>query len=131
MPYLLDTDICIYAIAGNRPRLNQRIERAGRGVLISSIVLAELCFGSAKSERRTANWRELQDFLDRLQVADFGVDAARHYGEIRTHLERAATPIGGNDMLIAAHARSLGLTLVTNKRREFDRVPGLTVENWL
>ena len=131
MAYLLDADICIYAMAQTCPRLNQRIERAGRAVSISSIVLAELCFGFDRSERRAANWRRLTEFLRYVEVRDFDAKAARQYGEIRTHLERLGTPIGGNDMLIAAHARALDMTLVTNNRRAFDRVPDLAVENWL
>jgi tRNA(fMet)-specific endonuclease VapC len=90
-------------------------------------VLAELEFGMRKSARPEHNLKGLSLFVSRLQVLPFDTSAAEHFGQIRTDLERAGTL----DMLIAAHARSLGLTLVTNNRREFDRVPGLRVENWV
>jgi len=100
-------------------------------LFVSSISVGELLFGAAKSSRQLANRLAVEDFLSVLKVPDFDAAAAAHFGEIRAHLERAGTPCGPYDMLIGAHARSLGLTLVTNNRREFDRMPGLTVENWV
>jgi tRNA(fMet)-specific endonuclease VapC len=130
MAYMLDADICIYAISGRYPRVNERIERAGRAVCLSAIVAAELCSGAEKS-RRSSYRLEVERFLEHWEIRDFDESAARHYGSIRAELERAGTPIGSNDMLIAAHARSLDMTLVTNNMREFARVPSLKVENWL
>jgi tRNA(fMet)-specific endonuclease VapC len=130
MAYFLDADICIYAISGKYPRVNERIERAGRATCLSAIVVAELCSGAEKSNR-PAYRAEVDKFLLNLEVRDFDESAGRHYGEIRAHLERRGTPIGSNDMLIAAHARSLGMTMVTNNMREFARVPNLKLENWL
>ena len=128
---MLDTNICIYVIKGYPNRLRKRFEEAGEGIAISSITLCELRFGVSKSARPEANLSELQLFLGRLTILDFPVRAAAHYGEIRAHLERKGTPIGIHDLLIGAHARSEGLTLVTNNRRELDRIPGLLVENWV
>ena len=131
MAYFLDTNTCIVAITKSQPRLNQRIERAGLAATLSPIVLGELWTGVEKSARRAANELGLLRFIENLSIVDFDATAAQHYAEIRADLERAGTPIGSNDTLIAGHARSLGYTLVTNNRREFDRVPGLKVENWL
>ena len=75
--------------------------------------------------------QDIDEFTERLEVLDFSADAARHFGDIRAQLERAGKPVSSSDMLIGAHARSEGLTLVTNNRREFDRIPGLIVENWV
>jgi tRNA(fMet)-specific endonuclease VapC len=97
---------------------------------MSSIVLAELTFGVENSEYLDGNRRELDLFSARVAAVPFDATAAWHYGQIRAALRRAGTPVGPNDLLIGAHARSLGLTLVTNNRREFDRMPGLKVENW-
>lgn len=103
---------------------------AGR-LCISSITLAELFHGAEKSAKPEHNLRQVEDFVSRLEVLDYGTKAAAHYGDIRTNLERLGTPIGVNDLHIAAHARSEGLTLVTNNQREFERVEGLRLENWV
>ena len=129
--YMLDSDICIYLMADKYPSLNQRVAEAGSSLAISTVVLAELSFGVGNSVRREHNRRELAMLVERLQVLDFNASAAHHYGELRTHLQRMGTPVGPNDMLIGAHARSLDLTIVTNNRREFDRMPGLKIENWV
>jgi tRNA(fMet)-specific endonuclease VapC len=81
--------------------------------------------------RRTQNFEELRRFGEAVNVLSFDALAASHFGDIKAHLFRAGTPVGPFDILIGAHARSLGLTLVTNNRREFDRMPGLAVENWV
>lgn len=129
--YLLDTNICI-AVMKRRPQeLLERMNVAADVLAVSAITEAELHFGVAKSMRPQQNGLILANFLARLAVLPFGDTAPWHYGEIREFLERAGTPIGANDLLIAAHARSLGAVLVTNNRREFDRVPELTVEDWL
>jgi tRNA(fMet)-specific endonuclease VapC len=98
---------------------------------ISSITLSELLHGAEKSERIAANLAVVEDFCSRMEVLAYGPKACQHYGSIRAALERAGTPIGVNDLHIAAHARSEGLTLVTNNEREFVRVPALQMENWL
>jgi tRNA(fMet)-specific endonuclease VapC len=131
MPYLLDTDICIIAMSGRQPRLNQRIVRAGEGVSTSAIVLAELLYGVEKSQRQRSNLQQLEQFLAHLPVIEFDGEAARAYGSIRAHLERKGTPIGNNDMFIGAHARSRDFTLVTSNVREFERIPDLKIENWV
>jgi len=129
--YMLDSDIAVYVMTRRYASSDQRfLEAAGR-MSISSIAYAELRFGAEKSQRRDRSLEALAAFVAQVEVLPFDPDAAHHYGEIRAVLERSGTPIGGNDLLIAAHARALGVTLVTNNRREFDRVPGLSVENWL
>lgn len=134
MIWMLDTDILVYFI--NRKPGFERIARrmSGRSpgeVRLSAITLAELRFGIEKGEFRTEDGKTLEGLLELLQVDDFPGRAAQDYGEIRASLERSGRKIGPNDLLIAAHARSLGAVLVTNNEREFRRVPGLTVQNWL
>lgn len=129
--YMLDSDICIYVMKGRGAALVDRFNTLVGQICISSVCLAELCYGIEKSERRAENLRRLDELTARLEVEDFDAEAAAHYGEIRSTLERLGTPCGALDMMIGAHARSLGMTLVTNNRREFDRMPGLLVENWV
>ncbi len=129
--YLLDTNIVIYVIeqrpAEVLPTFNQNTGR----MAISSITLAELLHGAEKSSRMADNMKVIEDFTSRLEVLDYTPKAAQHYGSIRAALEKKGTPIGINDLHIAAHARSEGLVLVTNNSREFKHVPALEVENWL
>lgn len=130
MRYMLDTNICIYAIK-NHPASVLAALRANEagGIGISSITAAELCFGVEKSGS-AKNALALQHFLEPLEVADFDLAAARRYGSLRRELEQAGTPIGPLDTQIAAHALALGVTLVTNNLREFQRVAGLKLANW-
>ena len=128
--YMLDTNICIYVINQRDEALRQRFEEHAAEICISSITCAELCYGVANSGRVEENRRILDGFLHDLAILPFGVDATGHYGEIRHALRKRGRPIGANDLLIAAHARSLDATLVTNDREEFGRVPGLRVANW-
>ena len=132
MTYLLDTDICIY-IVNQRPRhVFERFARELFGSIgISSITVAELSCGMAKSQRPAKNLEVLEEFLYPLTLHDFGTEAARAYGNVRVRLERQGTPVGSNDLFIAAHALSLNATLVTNNIREFSCVPDLPVENWV
>ena len=131
MSHLLDTNICIYVIKRKPPVVLQRLARhALDEIAISSITVAELHFGVQKSQYPERNRRALEQFLLPLDVVAFDYAAAAIYGQIRATLERQGTPIGALDLLIAAHALSLGYTLVTNNEREFARVPGLKVENW-
>jgi len=129
--YMLDTNICIYVILNRPSGLRERFNELSEQLCISTITLAELHFGVEKSARVTQNRNIVEEFVARLEIQPFSVDAAAHYGQIRAALERAGRPVGLHDMLIGAHARSEGLTLVTNNRREFDRIPGLAVENWV
>jgi tRNA(fMet)-specific endonuclease VapC len=129
--YMLDTNICIYVILNRPAGLRERFNELSEQLCISTITLAELHFGVEKSARVTQNRNIVEEFVARLEIQPFSVDAAAHYGQIRAALERAGRPVGLHDMLIGAHARSEGLTLVTNNRREFDRIPGLVVENWV
>ncbi len=130
MKYMLDTDICIYLINKRPPKVLDRFHRNEVGDIgVSSVTVAELAYGVAKSgsERNRA---ALEGFLLPLEIADFDQKAAWKFGEVRSALERAGKPIGPYDMQIAAHALALGCTVVTNNQREFQRVPGLKVENW-
>jgi tRNA(fMet)-specific endonuclease VapC len=128
--YLLDTNIVIYVIK-RRPLQALEIfnQNAGR-MAISAITLAELQHGAEKSSNPTANLAVMEDLCSRLEVLPYGAKAAQHYGSIRAALEKLGQPIGVNDLHIAAHARSEGLTLVSNNLREFQRVPALQIENW-
>lgn len=134
MIWMLDTDILVHFI-NRRPgfeRIARRMSGRSPGeVRLSAITLAELRFGIEKGEFRSEDGKTLEGLLDLLQVDDFPGRAAQDYGEIRASLERSGRKIGPNDLLIAAHARRLGAALVTNNEREFRRVPGLTVQNWL
>jgi tRNA(fMet)-specific endonuclease VapC len=130
MRYMLDTDICIYAIKNRSDYLLTKLRaNAAAGIGISSITTAELHFGVAKT-RSEKNAKALDEFLASLEIADFDDAAAREYGTLREALERAGTPIGPLDTQIAAHARQLGVIFVTNNVREFVRVEGLRLENW-
>lgn len=131
LKFLLDTNIVIYVIK-RRPVevLGLFNENAGR-MGISAITLSELFHGAEKSTRVAHNLAVVEDFASRLEVLPYTARASQHYGAIRATLERAGRPIGVNDLHIAAHARSEGLTLVTNNLAEFERVPGLLTENWV
>jgi tRNA(fMet)-specific endonuclease VapC len=128
--YMLDTDICIYVIKNHPTELRRRFNRLAEQLCISSITLAELYYGAEKSARVLENVEAIDEFASRLDVLAFSSKASRHYGQIRTDLERAGTPVGVHDMLIGAHARAEGLIVVTNNLREFARMPGVRVENW-
>jgi tRNA(fMet)-specific endonuclease VapC len=128
--YMLDTDICIYVIRERSPRLAQRFNRYAEQLCISAITLGELLFGAEKSSRRVQNLEAIEAFTARLEVIDFTMRAAAHFGEIRAALETSGTPCGAYDLLIGAHARSVGLTVVTNNVREFARMPGVKTETW-
>ncbi len=131
LQFMLDTDICIYINKNHPPKLQERFNRLAEQLCISTITLGELYFGAEKSERRIENLQALERFIGRLSVLPFSIKAAEHYGQLRVEVQQAGKPIGGNDILIGAHARAEGLTLVTNNMREFGRMPGLRVENWI
>lgn len=131
MTYMLDTNICIYAMKNRPEQVLQRFRKElDTGICISSITLAELEYGMKHSSNPAKNERSLLKFLLPLSILPFGAAAASEYGEIRAYLQKRGTPIGPMDMLIAGHARAEDLILVTNNIREFERVPGLEVENW-
>lgn len=128
--YLLDTNICIYVIKERpRPMLESFNRHAGH-LAISAITLSNLLHGVEKSAAPERNLAAVENFCSRLDVLPYGPKASLPYGQIRAALERRGTPIGVNDLHIAAHARSEGLTLVSNNLREFERVEGLLLENW-
>lgn len=131
MKLLLDTNICIYIIKQQPATvLKHFLEYQIGDIGISSITLAELRFGVAKSNHREKNAKALDEFIIPLEVVSFDEAAAHVYGDIRATLEKAGTPIGSMDMLIAAHAVSLGIPLVTNNTREFSRVPSINLIDW-
>ncbi|MCC6360992.1 MAG: type II toxin-antitoxin system VapC family toxin [Phycisphaerales bacterium] len=132
MSVLLDTNICIEMIRGRAPEVVARLRRRKIGTVgISAITVAELICGVAKSTDPARNRVALAHFCAPLEICPFDHAAATSYGELRSTLERAGTPIGPLDTLIAAHAAALDVALVTNNEREFRRVSGLRVENWL
>lgn len=129
--YLLDTDICSYVIRRTHPQLLHRLRTTPiADVAISAITKAELLYGVEISPRRGADSAAVEGFLRHVQVLDFTGDAALDYAVIRASLRAAGQMIGANDLLIAAHARSQGLILVTNNMREFGRIERLALENW-
>lgn len=134
MKYLLDTNIVSYFLRGQFANLEQRIlDTEYDQVCISVITAGELAYGFARANpsRRLANLQaKLGALLLALPTRPLPADVAEHYGRTRSALERNGTPIGGNDLWLAAHALAENLILVTNNTREFERVPGLTVENW-
>lgn len=128
---MLDTNICIYIIKQKPPEVLKRfLEYQVGDIAISAITLAELRYGVAKSHYREKNAKALDELIIPLEILPFDEEATRSYGEIRAALEKAGTPIGSMDLLIAAHAVSLGVTLATNNTKEFNRVSGLTVVDW-
>lgn len=131
MTYMLDTNICIYAMKKKPERVLKRLkEELNGGICISSITLAGLEYGMRHSSDPVRNEQALLRFLVPLSILPFGAAAASEYGEIRAYLQNQGTPIGPLDMLIAGHAKAENLILVTNNVREFERVPNLEIENW-
>ncbi|MBW8333897.1 MAG: type II toxin-antitoxin system VapC family toxin [Prolixibacteraceae bacterium] len=131
MEYLLDTNICIYIIKKKPAEVFEKFKNLALGdVGISSITLAELQYGIAKSSSPEKNREALEKFLTPIEILDYGYEATVEYGKIRAELEKKGIPIGPLDMLIASHAKSLDVVLVTNNVREFERVADLKIENW-
>lgn len=132
MAYILDTNICIYLIKGKPLSVLEKLRATPKNkIFISSITVAELEFGVRKSATPYRNQTALTNFLEPFAILDFDSKAAIEYGTIRYDLEKRGLPIGSLDLLIAAHAKSLKLILVTNNESEFRRVANLTVENWV
>lgn len=131
MKYLLDTNVCVDFLNRRYPSVTERIRISSpEDLYLSSVVVAELRYGADRSERRGKNHERLDVLTAEIQCLDFDLAAARVYGSIRSTLEAEGAPIGPYDMMIAAHALSQGLILVTDNEREFRRVSGLEVENW-
>ena len=131
LAYMLDTDISIYLIKNRPAHLRERFDALAGQICISTITLGELRFGAEKSSRPPQNIAAIDAFTARLEILPFSANAAAHFGQLRADLVRRGQPAGPFDMLIGAHARSEGLVLVTNNTREFVRMPGLQVENWV
>ena len=129
--YLLDTNLCIRVLRDRPKAVGERFNLEADGLCISTIVLSELLHGAAKSDRPEHNRREVERFAARLDVLPFDEAAAAHAADIRATLERRGQPIGGYDLLIAGHARSRGLTVITGNLAEFGRIEGLRCEDWL
>jgi len=131
MPFLLDTNVCIDYLTGRYPRVVARIQESSpEDLFLSVVVVAELRFGADHSARRRTNHSRIDLLINEVEALDFDLRAAATYGRVRSQLEAGGTPIGPNDMLIAAHALSRGLTVVTDNTEEFRRVKGLKVESW-
>ena len=128
---MLDTNLCVRLLRDRPPRLRERFNAEADALSVSTIVLTELLHGAEKSAAPIENRREVVRLADRLNVLTFDEAAASHSANIRAVLERRGLRIGGYDLLIAGHARSRGLTLITGNLREFQRVEGLLAEDWL
>lgn len=128
---MLNTNIVIYTMKQRPTTVKAKFNAVATQLCISSISVAELVFGAENSQNPVQNMKVIEDFLSRLQILDYGIESAMQYGSIKAHLRKMGTPIGENDLHIAAHARSKGLILVTNNTKEFERVPALQLENWV
>jgi len=131
LTYMLDTDICIYIIKRKPKSALERLEMLQPGQLtMSAITFAELMNGAKKSQHIESNISKLNELAELIEICPFDQKAAVFYGDVRSALEKKGETIGSNDLLIAAHALSLNLILVTNNEKEFKRVDGLKIENW-
>ena len=131
LKYILDTNICIYTIKNRPSQVRQVFKRHSLQMCISTVTLMELIYSAEKSATPEKHLEIIEGFTARLDVLNYDCEAAVHTGQLRAELAGNGTPIGPYDQMIAGHARSRGLILVTNNVREFCRVPGLRVENWL
>ena len=131
LKFMLDTNICIFTIKNRPQQVREVFKRHSGQLCISTITLMELIYGAEKSASPERNLADVEGFAARLEVLPYDAQAAAHSGQLRAELARVGKPIGPYDQMIAGHARSLGLILVTNNLREFERVPGLRVEGWV
>ena len=132
MKYLIDTNICIYLMNHHPPEVLARFRKMGVGeIALSSITVSELYYGARKSKAIQQNIRRIEEFVYPFDVLAYDEDAAKEYGKIRSYLEEQSQVIGPLDMLIAAHALSRNLILITNNTKEFERVKSLQIENWV
>lgn len=130
--YLLDTNICIYIAKGQPLAVRRRFEaHTLQELVMSAITVGELRFGAEKSQARERALATIAQLVQMIQPCALPMAAAEHYGRVRAALQQQGLPIGSNDLWLAAHALAEGWTLVTNNTREFSRVPGLRVENWV
>jgi tRNA(fMet)-specific endonuclease VapC len=129
--YMLDTNLCIRVLRDRPAAIRTRFNAEADNLCMSTIVLTELLHGAEKSARSVANRVDVERFAARLKILPFDEAAATHAANIRAVLERQGATNGGYDLLIAGHARSLGLTVITGNLREFSRVDGLRAEDWL
>ena len=130
LKYLLDTNTCIFTIKNKPAHVRKRFSLNTSRLCISSVTLMELIYGAEKSQAPERNLAVLEGFIARLDVLNYDAAAAAHSGQIRAELSRQGLPIGPFDLMIAGHARSQGLIVVTNNTREFARVDGLRIEDW-
>jgi tRNA(fMet)-specific endonuclease VapC len=129
--YMLDTNICIYTIKNQPSQVRDAFIRHQDQLCVSTVTAMELIYGAEKSGAPEKNLGIIEAFLARLAVMDYDLHAVEHTGQLRAELRQQGTPIGPYDQMIAGHARSLGFIVVTNNEREFERVPGLRIENWV
>lgn len=130
LKYMLDTNICIFTINNRPPSIREAFKLHSGQLCISTVTLMELMYGAEKSSAPEKNLAVIEGFAARLEVLPYDQESASHSGQLRAELARQGKPIGPYDQMIAGHARSRGLILVTNNVREFERVPGLRVEDW-
>ena len=129
--YMLDTNICIFTIKNKPQVVREAVNRHHGQLAISTVPLMELIYGAEKSAAPERNLAIVEGFAARLDVLDYDIQGAAHTAQLRAELAKAGTPTGPYDRMMAGHARARGLTLVTNNLREFQRVPGLRVEDWV
>lgn len=130
LKYMLDTNICIFTVKNRPTHMREVFNRHHGQMCISAVSLMELIYGAEKSASPERNLAVVEGFVARLDVLPYDEIAASHTGQLRAELAKSGTPIGPYDQMIAGHARSRGLIIVTNNRGEFERVPGLRVEDW-
>jgi len=130
LKFLLDTNIVVYTLRNKPARVRAAFDRHSGEMCLSTVTLGELIYGAEKSTQVESNLAVIEGLAARLEVCPFDVRAAMHFGQIRAELARSGQTIGPYDMMIAGHARALGLILVSNNLREFERVPGLRLQNW-
>jgi tRNA(fMet)-specific endonuclease VapC len=128
---MLDTNMVIYTIKNRPNQVRETFKQYQDQMCISAVTWGELVYGTEKSSHPERNLADIEEMAARLEIAPFETLAAAHFGQLRAELYRIGKPIGPYDMMIAGHARSLGLILVTNNLKEFERVPGLRVVNWV
>ncbi|MFV1977608.1 MAG: tRNA(fMet)-specific endonuclease VapC [Candidatus Scalindua sp.] len=131
LKYMLDTNIVIYTIKNRPSEVREAFKRHEGQMCISSVTLGELIYGAEKSSMPEKNIKVIEGMIARLDVLSFNHQDSTHFGQLRAELEAIGKPIGPYDCMIAGHARSEGLILVTNNTKEFSRVPGLRVDNWV
>ena len=130
LKYMLDTNIVIYTIKNKPAKVREAFKKYDGQMCMSAVTWGELIYGAERSSKPEQNLQVIESMAARLEIMPFSDSAATHFGQLRAELYQNGNPIGPYDMMIAGHARSLGLTLVTNNMKEFTRVPGLRLVNW-